>query len=159
MLTERLEQRVFADARSVSALRSAVVEFAGGAGATDTARDEVALAVSEAVTNVVMHAYVGVPRGEVMVDAWVGADEHLLVQVFDEGIGMRPRTDSPGLGVGLTLIAQMADDLRIVDRGDGAGVVVSMRFALDGSGESSSNNGVAPRIRKRDGVWRDVWNR
>lgn len=108
-LAERLERRVFADARSVPALRSAVAEFAAGAGATGTARDAVALAVSEAVTNVVVHAYVGVPRGEIMVDAWVGADERLLVEVFDEGIGMRPRTDGPGLGLGLTLIAQMAN--------------------------------------------------
>ena len=134
---------MFADARSVPALRSAVVEFAAGAGATRTARDAVALAMSEAVTNVVMHAYVDVPRGEIMVDAWVDADEHLWVQVFDEGVGMRPRTDSPGLGVGLPLIARMADDLRIVDRGDSAGVVVSMRFALNGSGEPSSDDGAS----------------
>jgi serine/threonine-protein kinase RsbW len=134
MLTERLERRVAAGPRSVAVLRSAVVEFAVAAGASDAACDAIALAVSEAVTNAVMHAYEGVPRGEVIVEAWPDGNGHLLVQVSDEGIGMRPRTDSPGLGVGLTLITQMADALRIVDRRDTAGVVVSMRFALDGSG-------------------------
>lgn len=143
MSRERFQQRLFADPQSVSALRRAVVAFAATAGATEDTRDAIALAVSEAVTNAVMHAYAGVPRGEVTVEAWVNAEEHLLVQVSDEGIGMRPRTDSPGLGVGLTLIAQMSHDLRIVDRPDSAGVVVSMRFALDGSGSASGEDGVA----------------
>ena len=61
MSRERFQQRLFADPQSVSALRRAVVAFAATAGATEDTRDAIALAVSEAVTNAVMHAYAGVP--------------------------------------------------------------------------------------------------
>jgi serine/threonine-protein kinase RsbW/stage II sporulation protein AB (anti-sigma F factor) len=150
MSTERFERRAVAGPGSVAVLRSAVVAFAVTAGARDSACDAIALAVSEAVTNAVMHAYEGIPRGEVAVEAWPDGDGHLLVQVSDEGIGMRPRTDSPGLGVGLTLITQMADDLRIVDRRDTEGVVVSMRFALDGSGGPDGEDDVPSGSRGRE---------
>ncbi|MGN6167125.1 MAG: hypothetical protein ACTHQQ_03015 [Solirubrobacteraceae bacterium] len=45
-----------------------------------------------------------------------------------------PRPDSPGLGVGLSIMAQMADEVRVANRHDRTGTVVSMRFSLDGPG-------------------------
>ena len=60
------------------------------------------VAVSEAVTNAVVHAYVDAPApGEVEVFAKRDPDDGLEVHVSDEGRGMMPRRDSPGIGVGL----------------------------------------------------------
>jgi len=62
----------------------------------------VALAVSEAVTNVVIHAYRDRHHGllgEVQVTATIDGEE-LLVSVADEEMGMRPRPDSPGAASG-----------------------------------------------------------
>ena len=42
---------------------------------------------------------------------------------------MRPRPDSPGLGLGLPLIAQMAASFEVHER-DSGGTEVRMRFAL-----------------------------
>jgi hypothetical protein len=58
----------------------------------------VGLVISEAVTNVVLHAYRGGEPGAVRVKAWVEADLVTLV-VGDDGIGMSPNPDSPGLGM------------------------------------------------------------
>jgi hypothetical protein len=62
--------------------------------------DAVALAVIEAVTNVVRHAY-SAPGGTVMLRAEASPDE-LVVVVADEGIGSRGdiARRNPGLGVG-----------------------------------------------------------
>jgi anti-sigma regulatory factor (Ser/Thr protein kinase) len=94
-------------------------------------RDAVTLAVSEAATNVVVHAYVGrdLP-GTIEVDATVAEDE-LWVIVTDTGLGLRPRLDSPGLGLGLAIIAQLADGVDLV-RPAAGGLELRMRFALPG---------------------------
>ena len=87
------------------------------------------LAVSEAATNVVVHAYTGQELpGLIEVNATVAAGE-LWVIVTDTGLGLRPRLDSPGLGLGLAIIAQLADGVDLVRPGDG-GVELRMRFAL-----------------------------
>ena len=52
-----------------------------------------------------------------------------MVVVADEGRGMLPRTDSPGLGLGLPLIAQMTQSLEVHDR-QGGGTEIRMSFAL-----------------------------
>jgi hypothetical protein len=59
-------------------------------------------------------------------------DAVLVVDVADEGRGMVPRIDSPGLGLGLALIAQVADVLEILDQRERPGVVVRMHFNLAG---------------------------
>jgi serine/threonine-protein kinase RsbW/stage II sporulation protein AB (anti-sigma F factor) len=98
---------------SVTALRHEVVDFVIAAGVGDDVVTGVKLAVSEAVTNVVVHAYVGAEGpGEVRVRACV-QDHEVLVTVSDDGCGMVPRLDSPGLGVGLPFIAHTADTLDI----------------------------------------------
>jgi anti-sigma regulatory factor (Ser/Thr protein kinase) len=89
----------------------------------------VALAVSEAVTNVVVHAYRDrePEAGDGRVHIRVSADASgIWIRVSDEGVGMSPRDDSPGLGVGLSVIATVTDQLLIL-QGD-TGTRVHMRF-------------------------------
>ena len=66
---------------------------------------DVKLAVTEACTNVVVHAY-GEDEGPMEVAATLDG-QSLRVTVRDEGLGIVPRADSPGLGLGLPLIATL----------------------------------------------------
>ena len=56
----------------------------------------------------------------------------MLVRVLDDGRGMTPRTDSPGLGLGLTLMASMATRCDIREGPSGRGTEVRMVFAAAG---------------------------
>jgi anti-sigma regulatory factor (Ser/Thr protein kinase) len=89
------------------------------------------LAVSEAVTNVVVHAYrdrdATAAPGPLRVTVAL-QDGAAQVVVMDQGTGMRPRPDSPGIGFGLALIANVCDELEIDQGADGTWVL--MRFAL-----------------------------
>jgi serine/threonine-protein kinase RsbW len=103
----------------------------------------VELAVTEAVTNVVVHAY----RDRGPVDepgrvrlALTIEDGAAWVAVADEGAGMAPRADSPGLGMGLSLIASVCDELEIEQRRDGTRVL--MRFAFDADARAAGTEGV-----------------
>lgn len=98
---------------SVGLLRAQVTQFVAAAGVREPQLGAVKLAVSEAVTNAVVHAYTRSEQpGEVRVETFVEAGTvHLIVS--DDGGGMLPRRDSPGLGVGLPLIADSADTLQI----------------------------------------------
>lgn len=127
---ERLERRALAQPQAVGQLRREVAVYAKNVGATDDTREAVMLAVSEALTNVVVHAYADRDPGPMIVEAWTDEDGHLLIVISDEGEGMVPRTDSPGLGLGLSLMAQMADDVHVANRGDLQGATVSLRFPL-----------------------------
>jgi serine/threonine-protein kinase RsbW len=113
---------------SVPRARNAVTAFAREAGAQGRRLEAVQLAASEAITNAVMHAYEASARGEVQVSASYIEDE-LWVLIADTGHGMRPRDNSPGLGLGLALIAQLADEFQILSRGSG-GTELRMRFGL-----------------------------
>jgi two-component sensor histidine kinase len=55
-------------------------------------------------------------------------DDAAWVVVTDEGVGMAPRADSPGLGMGLSIIANVCDGLEIEQRDDGTRV--HMRFGV-----------------------------
>src|SRR3954454_21369857 len=85
-------------AASVAEARNAVTAFAEGVGASGDALAAVSLAVSEAVTNAVLHAYLDHDEpGPILVRARLEAAT-VIVEVADQGRGMLPRTDSPGLG-------------------------------------------------------------
>jgi serine/threonine-protein kinase RsbW/stage II sporulation protein AB (anti-sigma F factor) len=115
---------------SLAEIRGAAVEAARTAGADAGLQRAVALSVSEAASNAVLHAYRDSDAvGDVRLSVTVDDQARLCVSVADDGMGMEPRSDSPGLGMGLPLIARLADDLQVVtDRG----TTVIMRFALPG---------------------------
>ena len=116
---------------SVPELRGALADFARTAGASPAVLEQIRLAVSEAVTNVVVHAYVGAAApGRVHVAAHL-ENSSVNVVVADDGRGMVPRLDSPGLGLGLALIAHAAENLDVHD-GDPAGTRLRMTFPLGG---------------------------
>jgi anti-sigma regulatory factor (Ser/Thr protein kinase) len=121
-------RRFPAQADQVRLARREVEAYAREHGAVDP--NGIALAVSEAVTNAVIHAYVGEARpGDVQVLAERHEGNGLEIQVCDDGRGMMPRSDSPGLGVGLPLVAKLAQRFRVESRPTG-GTAVSMVFPV-----------------------------
>src|SRR3954452_2789156 len=121
----RLELRVPAQPESVRELRHGIVEFAMALGFEDTG--PIGLAVSEAATNAVIHAYRDCEPGEIRMVA-CDKDDRLVVVVRDYGGGMMPRADSPGLGLGLPMISTMTNDLQ-VEAAEGEGTLLRMHFA------------------------------
>ena len=120
-----------AEPASVALARAELASFASGAGAAGVLLDGLRLAVSEAVTNAVRHAYPLGP-GEIRVRA-SARDEVLEVVVSDDGCGVHSDSDAGGLGVGLALISEVSDEMALAPRAEG-GTDVRMRFSLLGSG-------------------------
>ena len=124
---ERLQLEFEPMRRSVRACRQAVAEYADRVGADSSV---VSLAVSEAASNVVFHAYrEGREPHPFMVRAEVDADR-LIVAVSDRGSGMQPNPDSPGLGLGLSIIGNVSDSVEFDSTSDG--LTVTMCFRLEG---------------------------
>ena len=126
-----LELTLPARPENVAVARHAIGGFADVLDVPDQTLADVKLAVTEACTNVVVHAY---PGGEGPITLRATVDDGVLrVVVVDEGRGILPRADSPGLGLGLPLIATLAESL---ERGTGANedTEVRMAFRLAGGG-------------------------
>jgi serine/threonine-protein kinase RsbW len=124
-----LTARYAAVAESPALARRALVTFARRHRASSELQAAIALAVSEAVTNVVVHAYRdGAEPGSVELTADIAGDE-LVVTVADSGSGLRAGTDSPGLGLGLAIIAETADEIDL-RRAASGGLELTMRFSL-----------------------------
>ena len=127
----RWEHHAAAEPANVGPMRIGVVEFAAAQGAGTSTQNDIALTVSEGLTNCVVHAFVARAPGTMglIAEALSGV---FHVRIVDDGCGMRPRADSPGLGIGLGLIAQLTSSLEIVQGPEGRGTEV--RLTLDAPG-------------------------
>jgi anti-sigma regulatory factor (Ser/Thr protein kinase) len=123
-----------ARAENVAVVRHAFGGLGDALDVDDQVLADVKLAVTEACTNVVVHAY---PDGEGPMEiAAALRDGRLAIAIRDEGSGMLPRPDSPGLGLGLPLIATLAETLEL-GRADDDRTEVRMTFRLDPHGEAA----------------------
>jgi anti-sigma regulatory factor (Ser/Thr protein kinase) len=110
------------------------------------------MAVTEACTNVVVHAY-GETAGSLVVEM-VADDESVTVVVRDSGSGIRPRAtrnEQSALGLGLPLIAALSDAFEV--RGSpGMGTEVRMTFRFERESDPADDNPItgAPGA---DGRW------
>jgi len=121
----RLELRLEAQPKSVAVVRRELGAFVDEH--FSDASPDIALAVSEAVSNVVLHAYRGDDGpGTVRVVACVRPTE-LVVVVRDYGCGMRPHPESPGAGLGLSIIGAATSAMN-VERPDDGGTRIRLRF-------------------------------
>jgi anti-sigma regulatory factor (Ser/Thr protein kinase) len=85
------------------------------------------IAVWEAATNAVRHAYRDREQAGDVIGTAQTQDGTLRIVIADDGIGMSPRADSPGLGLGLPLMARLADTLTVAS--NGPGTQIHMTFA------------------------------
>jgi serine/threonine-protein kinase RsbW/stage II sporulation protein AB (anti-sigma F factor) len=127
-----LDARFPAQPSQVPAIRKAVADIARQRGAAQHTLVQITLAVSEAATNAVLHAYrdeASAADRDVRVVVRAKDRSALDILVSDRGVGPLPRSDSPGLGLGLGLMAHDADgfELRAAPEG-GTEVVLSFRL-------------------------------
>jgi anti-sigma regulatory factor (Ser/Thr protein kinase) len=129
LLTPDFELTLPARAENVAVVRHAFGGLGDALDVPDHALADVKLAVTEACTNVVVHAYPDGDDGRMAVTAGLH-EGSLTVIVSDEGRGILPRPDSPGLGLGLPLIATLATSLEL-GTNDRDETEVRMIFELD----------------------------
>lgn len=121
-----------ADVEAIARARCWATAFAAEHGMNEARREDMSLAVSEAVTNAVRHAYPKGRAGEFLLEAATDG-ECLTVRVSDEGCG----SESPsfgsglGLGLGLPIMAELSERLEFGPGRDGVGTVVLMEFSFD----------------------------
>src|SRR5262245_58096661 len=113
-------------AGSAAQIRSELMQTLAQHDCAADRRADIALVVSEAATNAVVHAYGDTTPGPLYVAATLGG-ESLTVWICDIGGGMLPRRESPGLGLGLGLITQLCDEVQISSDAD-AGTCVTATF-------------------------------
>jgi len=107
---------------SVATARRAVTRFAAD---LEVDLDGMVLAVSEAVANVVAHAYADDRRGVVELSAAASPLE-VTVTVRDHGAGLS--ADSPdGAGYGLLIIRRLAQHVELADTRDGVALTMAFR--------------------------------
>src|SRR6266508_5788710 len=121
-----LEITLPARAENVAVVRHAVGGLGEVLDVDDQTLSDIKLAVTEACTNVVVHAY---PESEGPMGLRASIDDRrLYLVVTDRGRGILPRPDSPGLGLGLPLIATLAESLEL---GTGRAEETEVRMTFD----------------------------
>ena len=115
-----------ARAENVALVRHTVAAAAEERGLPLHMVEDMRLAVTEACTNVVRHAYTDEGDMEVNVEL---TGPGMRVVVEDQGRGIGHSTDSDGPGLGLPVIAALVSELEI-ERGRARGSRLSMRFAI-----------------------------
>lgn len=131
-----------AKSENIAVVRHALAGLAEQIGMDEPGLADLKTVVTEACTNVVVHAYQGQP-GPLSVEALPDADG-LTVVVRDEGAGIRPQADAErdSLRLGLSLIAALSSSFSI-SGGLDRGTEVTMRVPLRGGGANGSGDPVA----------------
>jgi anti-sigma regulatory factor (Ser/Thr protein kinase) len=123
----RLELRCAAEPASVPELRTVTREYAALLSLEPQLTYEVCLAVTEAVTNAVLHAFVDRAPGTITLIA-EPADRQVVFSVRDDGRGLTPRMDSPGLGLGIPMLGRLCAHFDVGPGPGGTGTEVRMVF-------------------------------
>lgn len=124
----------------VGVIRQALVGVADALAIDRGVLSDAKMAVTEACTNVVVHAY-DHDAGRLDVEMFADHDR-LMVVVRDRGSGIAPRptrTSSTALGLGLPLIAALSDAFE-VRGGPSTGTEVRMSFRYERNGDPASEN-------------------
>jgi len=120
---------------NVSVIRHVLGAFAEAMRLPDELVEDLRLAVTEACTNVVRHAYPAEDPGPVEVSIRP-THELVSVVVSDHGRGIGTSLDTTGPGLGLPLIAAIADDVELQPV-PGGGSRVAMTFSRHRRGDAA----------------------
>jgi serine/threonine-protein kinase RsbW len=137
----------------VAVVRQALAGMADALAFDATVLADMKMAVSEACTNVVVHAYEdsdGVLEVDMLAD-----DRGLTIRVRDYGSGIQPHAkrsrEAPALGLGLPLIAALTDSFEL-HGSSGQGTEVRMTFHYARDGDPAEDNPVPGSVGD-DGRW------
>jgi anti-sigma regulatory factor (Ser/Thr protein kinase) len=120
---------------NVAVVRHVLGAFAQALGLSVELIEDLRLAITEACTNVVRHAYTESDPGVVEVSIRPQAD-FVQVTVADRGRGIGTSSDVSGPGLGLPLIAAVADTMDLQPM-PGGGSRVTMTFLRQRLGEAA----------------------
>src|SRR6476469_9339291 len=120
---------------NVSVIRHVLGAFAEALRLPDGLVEDLRLAVTEACTNVVRHAYSPDSPGPVEISIRPEED-FVSVVVADRGRGIGTSSDTSGPGLGLPLIAAIADDVELQPV-PGGGSRVAMTFSRRSRGDAA----------------------
>jgi serine/threonine-protein kinase RsbW len=142
-----------ARAEGVAVVRQALAGMADALDFDAAVLADMKMAVSEACTNVVVHAYED-SDGMLEVDMTAG-DLGLTIRVRDFGSGIHPQVNRlrevPALGLGLPLIAALSDAFELHGSA-GQGTEVRMTFAYARESDPAATNPVTGTV-GHDGRW------
>ncbi|MDX6598261.1 MAG: serine/threonine-protein kinase RsbW [Gaiellales bacterium] len=130
-MTARLMIELQAVPERVPSARGAITRLCEDLEIEEDIAGHIRLAVTEACTNCVLHAYDGEsgPESTFALEVRV-EDDDLLVVVRDGGAGITAaRSPRAGLGLGLQLMRESAASMDVVSR-PGGGTSIAMRFAI-----------------------------
>jgi serine/threonine-protein kinase RsbW len=137
----------------VAVVRQALAGMADALDFDATVLADMKMAVSEACTNVVVHAYEdadGVLEIDMLAD-----EDSLTIRVRDYGSGIQPHArssrDVPALGLGLPLIAALTDAFEL-HGSSGQGTEVRLTFRYAREGDPAAENPVTGSVGE-DGRW------
>jgi anti-sigma regulatory factor (Ser/Thr protein kinase) len=119
--------RVLADPEQLASVRRALREWLHAQPVPEALLEDMVLAVGEACSNAVEHAYQPDSRATMVIEGFCGRDQ-LVLTVRDNG-SWRPLVPNPQRNRGLRLIAQVTDGFEITRPADG-GTRLEMRRVL-----------------------------
>ncbi len=140
--------KITADSKSIneSYLRVAVAAFASQLDPTVAEISDIKTAVSEAVTNCIVHAY-GDREGKIYITASICDNNQMIIKIRDTGVGIEdvPRALEPMFttggddrsGLGFSVMECFSDKLRVSSR-QGKGTTVTIYKMIRGKCEDES---------------------
>lgn len=131
----RIEVPAIAD--RLAQIRRGLTAWLQHIGVPDDVIADVVLAVNEAATNCVEHAYLGTDAGEIVVEASV-KDNRLAVCVTDRGEWRTPSSEPSTRGRGILIMRAVGDGVELDNSAHGTTVRMTFDVAAGGRQELGS---------------------
>jgi len=133
-----VELTINARPENLAIARLALAGVAATVGASREVIADLKLAVTEACTNAIQHAYRGSGADDdIVIRYTVGAGD-LSIEVEDQGSGFEPgdassaaASNGHGLGMGLMIIGILSDELSVTSTSSGSRILFRKRFAAE----------------------------
>jgi anti-sigma regulatory factor (Ser/Thr protein kinase) len=114
-----------ADPRQLSAIREDVRGWLGPLDLTENARQDLVLAVSEAASNVLTHAYQSASEQDTLqMTYWIDGGR-VWLEVVDRGAWKTPTASAYGHGLGIPIMQRLVDSVMIQYGARGTSVLMS----------------------------------
>ncbi|MGE3284738.1 MAG: SpoIIE family protein phosphatase [Pseudonocardia sp.] len=120
----QLDIDVAAEPEQLATVRRRLQEWLGGVGAGRAQSTAVEIAVLEAVSNAMQHAYPEAAGGRVRVEGGLDGSGRLSLTVSDDGRWCAPGPDPQGRGRGLAMIRACVDEVEIERNATGTSVLL-----------------------------------